>query len=75
MSKSLNRQVIEGARALVGKRATWTRYTLALTGNNRECDPTHAKAVRFCAFGALMRSAYDLTGDPAQAQALAEKAA
>lgn len=75
MSKPLVWQVVTGARVLIAKRATWTRYTLALTGNNRECDPTHPKAVRFCAFGALLRSAYDLTGEPGQAQALAEKAA
>ena len=65
MSKSLDHQVLEGARALVALRSTWTRYYLALTRNNRECDPTDPRAVRFCAYGALMRSAYDLTGDGA----------
>lgn len=75
MSKPLVWQVVAGARELIAKRGTWTRYTLALTGNNRECDPTHPTAVRFCAFGALLRSAYDLTGEVGQAQALAEKAA
>jgi hypothetical protein len=75
MSKSLVRQVVEGARVLVGARPTWTRHTLALTRNNRECDPTDAKAARFCAYGALVRSAYDLTGDAKQARQLAGRAA
>ena len=34
----------------------WTRYTLALTRNNRDCEPTDAKAARFCAYGALVRA-------------------
>ena len=75
MSKSLNYQVLEGARAFVEVRSTWTRHCLALTRNNRECDPTDPRAVRFCAYGALMRSAYDLTGDHARASMLAGSAA
>ena len=75
MSKSLVRHVVEGARLLVGARPTWTRHTLALTRNNRECDPTDSRAARFCAYGALVRSAYDLTGDAKQARDLAGRAA
>src|SRR5262245_42940167 len=75
MAKSLVRQILEGARVLVGARATWTRHNLALTRNNRECDPTDPKAARFCAYGALVRSAYDLTGDVRQARELAGKVA
>ena len=71
MSKSLNYQVVEGARALVALRSTWTRNYLALTRSNRECDPTDPPAVRFCAYGALLRSAYDLTGDAGRASMLA----
>ena len=75
MSKSLTSQILEGARALVEVRATWTRYHLALTRNNRECDPTDPRAVRFCAYGALMRSAYELTGDASRANMLAGRVA
>ena len=75
MSKSLVTHVLEGARALVGVRATWTRHHLALTRNNRSCDPTDAKAVRFCAYGALVRAGYDLTGDAEQARRLAGQVA
>ena len=75
MSKSLNYQIVEGARALVELRSTWTRYYLALTHDNRECDPTDPRAVRFCAYGALMRSASDLTGDGRRAAMLAGRVA
>ena len=46
MSKPIFTHVIERARAYVAVRSTWTRYTLALTGNNRDCEPTDAKTVR-----------------------------
>ena len=75
MSKPLVRQVLEGARVLIGSRATWTRHYLALTRNNRECDPTDPKAVRFCAYGALIRAAHGVTGDVRQARKLAGKTA
>lgn len=75
MARSLVRQILEGARILVGARATWTRNYLALTANNRECEPTDARAARFCAYGALIRSAYDLTGCPIEARTLAGRAA
>ena len=43
--------------------------------NNRDCEPTDAKAARFCAYGALVRAGYDLTGDVDQARRLAGQAA
>ena len=45
MAKPIFTQVIERARAYVAVRSHWTRYTLALTRNNRDCEPTDAKAV------------------------------
>ena len=63
MAKPIFTQIIERARAYVAVRSHWTRYTLALTGNNRDCEPTDAKAARFCAYGALVRAGFDLTGD------------
>jgi hypothetical protein len=75
MSESLNHRVLLGARALVEMRSTWTRYYLALTRNNQECGPTDPAAVRFCAYGALVRSAYDLTGHAGRASMLAGRAA
>jgi hypothetical protein len=75
MAKPIFTQLIERARAYVAVRSTWTRYTLALTRNNRDCEPTDARAARFCAFGALVRAGYDLTGDADQARRLAGQAA
>jgi hypothetical protein len=75
MAKPLFTQVVERARAYVAVRSQWTRYTLALTRNNKDCEPTDAKAARFCAYGALIRAAFDVTGDVHQARRLAERAA
>jgi len=75
MAKPILHQVIGRALAYVGVRSRWTRYTLALTRNNRDCDPTDARAARFCAFGALVRAGYDLTGDADEARRLAGRAA
>ncbi len=75
MAKPLFHQVIGRALGYVGVRAHWTRYTLALTRNNKDCEPIDPKAARFCAFGALVRAGYDLTGDADQARRLAGQAA
>ena len=75
MAKPIFTQLIERARDYVAVPSSWTRYTLALTRNNRDCEPTDAKAARFCAFGALVRAGYDLTGDVDQARRLAGQAA
>jgi hypothetical protein len=75
MARPIFTQLIERARDYVAVPSSWTRYTLALTRNNRDCEPTDAKAARFCAFGALVRAGYDLTGDVDQARRLAGQAA
>jgi hypothetical protein len=75
MAKPLFHHVVGRALAYVGDRSCWTRYTLALTGNNRDCEPTDPKAARFCAFGALVRAAHDMTGDARRAERLAGRAA
>src|SRR5262245_36854552 len=75
MSKPLVQQVTERARALVADPRSWTQYAIARTGNNRHCEPTDAKAARFCAYGAILRAAYDISGSHDQAQRLADQAA
>jgi hypothetical protein len=75
MAKPIYKHVIEGARVYVAGRGTWTRYTLAATRRGVECEPTDAKATKFCAFGALVRAAYDLIGDPVEARRLAGRVA
>jgi hypothetical protein len=39
-------QIVKHARTNVAVRSHWTRHTLALTRNNRDCEPTDAKTVR-----------------------------
>ena len=75
MAKPLFTQVVERARAYIAVRSQWTRYTLALTRNNKDCEPTDPKAARFCAYGALVRAAFDVTGDVHQARRLAGRTA
>ena len=61
-------QVIERARALRGAALNLDAlHAGAHAATNRDCDPTDAKAVRFCAYGALVRAGYELTGDADQA--------
>ena len=75
MAKPIFTQIVARARDTIALRSHWTRFTLALTGNNRDCDPTDRRAVRYCAFGALVRAGYELTGDSDQARRLAGQAA
>ena len=76
MSKPLVQQVCERARGLVGNPRTWTQFAIARAGNNRACELTDKRAVRFCAYGAIVRSAYDVAGtDYAMAVQLADRAA
>jgi hypothetical protein len=75
MAKPIFKHVIESARVYVAGRGTWTRFTLAATSRGAECEPTDAMARKFCAYGALVRAAYDLTGDHTEARRLAGRAA
>src|SRR5687767_13988040 len=75
MAKPIVTQLIERACSYVGIRSKWTRYTLALTRNNRHCELTDVSAAHFCAYGALERAGYDLTGDVDQTRRLAVRAA
>ena len=75
MSKPLVHQIAERARGFVADPRMWTQYAIARTGNNRHCEPTDAKATRFCAYGAILRAAYDIAGTDDQAQRLADQTA
>jgi hypothetical protein len=76
MSKPLVQQVCERARGLVDDPRTWTQFAIARAGNHRACELTDKRAVRFCAYGAILRSAYDVAGDDyAMALQLADRAA
>jgi hypothetical protein len=75
MSKPLVQQVTERARGLIADPRSWTQFAIARTGNNRHCEPTEAKAMRFCAYGAILRAAHDVAGSEDQAQRLADQTA
>ncbi len=53
-------KVLRGARKLVANPKTWTREADAKTADGDTVDATNTKACRFCAEGAIIRSANDL---------------
>jgi hypothetical protein len=75
MSKPLVHQVADRARSFIADPRTWTQGAMARTGNHRDCEPTDVRAVRFCAYGAIQRAAFDISGNDSQAQKLADQVA
>src|SRR5262245_45157209 len=75
MAKPLVTLIIERARALVANEATWCQGTFAFLADGRRCSADDAGAVRFCAYGALQRVAFDLTGKRGLAEEMTQKAA
>jgi hypothetical protein len=71
MSKSLKRQIVEDARALIQDERHWCRGELARDAVGDSLDATNSIAVRRCALGALVSAAYQLTNDHWQAYDLA----
>ena len=70
MAKPLIDSVLLNARTLVADRRLRLRGAEAVTANGRECDACDDDAQRFCAVGALIRTAYMTTGDREQAHRL-----
>ena len=75
MAKPLIDTVLLHARTIVADRRLRLRGAEAVTADGRECDACDDDAVRFCAIGALIRSAYMMTGDQEQAHRLGWKVA
>jgi hypothetical protein len=71
MAQPLVDQVLTNARTIIADRKRRLRACEAVTADGNECDPCGDEAVRFCAVGALIRAAYDLTGDHERAHVLA----
>ena len=63
MSQTLERQIVERARALIATKKTWTRHAVARDKNDQLTGWGYPNAVRWCAEGALLRATHDLTGD------------
>jgi hypothetical protein len=75
MSKPLERQVIEQARALIADPAAWTQGEFARDADGTPVSWRSREAVQFCLWGALNRAAYDMTGDKRRSITLADRAA
>ncbi len=71
MSKPLNTQIIERARALIADEQNWCRGQLARDANGNPVCPTDARAKRRCAFGAFIAAAYEIANDYTLADDLA----
>jgi len=75
MSKTLAYQTIERARPLVANMNSWTTGAVARDSDGNGVELFSHLAVRFCAYGALRRAAFDLVGNMRQAEDIALTAA
>ena len=75
MSKPLERQVIEQARALIADPAAWTQGEFARDVSGNAVSWRSREAVQFCLWGALNRAAYEMTGDRYGSVGLVDRAA
>jgi hypothetical protein len=67
MDSRIARIIMQGALSLLQTSETWTRGALARGARGRRCDPYSATAQRWCAQGALGRSARELGFDEDEA--------
>ena len=74
MAKSLVHQVIGRARQLIDDEGSWVQVYAAVSADGTPVEPLDERAVRFCASGALLRAAFELTRDIATATELRDGA-
>ena len=74
MTHTIQHLVLTRARELIADHRTWTREAAACNARGSRCRPDDTAAKRFCAYGALWRAAYELTGDRHRALRLASAA-
>ena len=70
MAQPLIDRVLLDARTIIADRRRRLRCTEAVTAQGGMCDACDPAAVRFCAVGALINSAFRLTGNYEQAHRL-----
>ena len=75
MAQPLNDRVLLDARTIIADRRRRLRCTEAVTATGDMCDACDPAAVRFCAVGALINSAFRITGNHEQAHRLGWKVA
>jgi|GEM_PF-3177735 len=61
MTHPLEHAITTRAIQIISTRALRARETEAVDQSGRPCDPCAPEAVRFCAVGALIRAAFELT--------------
>ena len=75
MTTTIQKQIIIRALSLIENEENWTRGVLARNTLGVRCEWNDADASKFCAIGALGRTAQDLVGDYFSAKQLALEAA
>jgi hypothetical protein len=74
MSKPVQLQILQRARALIEDERHWCPGDLARDANGFSVSPTDSSATQRCALGALVAAAYQSTGDIRLARDLAMSA-
>lgn len=75
MTTTVQKQVLINARTLIADPAHWTSDTLARTVDGHHVDWYDHSATKWCAMGAIYRAAYDLVGDPKEAERIGNEVA
>jgi hypothetical protein len=75
MAQTLVDLVLKHARSIIADPRRRLRGKEAITAAGEECDPCENEAVRFCAVGALIHAAFQLTGNRERAHVLGWKIA
>jgi hypothetical protein len=74
LSRPLKIQIVERARALIADESRWCRCELARDVKGSGVCPMSDRATKRCGLGALIASAYEITGDHLAAHDLAIRA-
>ena len=74
MARPLKLQIIENAKELIQDERHWCRGYLATDDHGLGANPTGEQAVKYCALGALIAAAYQLTNNHTSARELARNA-
>jgi hypothetical protein len=61
LSKPLKIQIVERARALIADEQHWCRRHFGEDANGSPVSPTSTSAIKWCALGAVIAAAYQLT--------------
>ncbi len=72
MAQTLQQHVVNGAIKIIEDPNRWCDLYQARTVLGIPCHPSRRYALRFCAEGAIIRSAYQMVADKKQAKTLAD---